>query len=91
MTVVLITHYMNEAVYADRVVVMNDGEVDMDGTPREVFSRVDELHSMGLEAPAGIELLRELAACGVTVDGAALTESECVDSLVAYLDGRCGV
>jgi len=89
-TVINITHYMEEAASADRVVVVNDGRIAMDGTPREVFSRVDELHSMGLEAPAGIELLHELAACGVTVDGAALTESECVDSLVAYLDGRCG-
>ena len=90
-TVINITHYMEEAASADRVVVVNDGRIAMDGTPREVFSRVDELHSMGLEAPAGIELLSELAACGVAVDGAALTESECVDSLVAYLDGRCGV
>ena len=90
-TVINITHYMEEAASADRVVVVNDGRIAMDGTPREVFSRVDELHSMGLEAPAGIELLSELAACGVTVDGAALTEAECVDSLVAYLDGRCGV
>ena len=90
-TVINITHYMEEAASADRVVVVNDGRIAMDGTPREVFSRVDELHSMGLEAPAGIELLHELAACGVAVDGAALTEAECVDSLVAYLDGRCGV
>ncbi len=90
-TVINITHYMEEAASADRVVVVNDGRIALDGTPREVFSRVDELHSMGLEAPAGIELLRELAACGVTIDGAALTESECVDSLVAYLGGRCGV
>ena len=90
-TVINITHYMEEAASADRVVVVNDGRIAMDGTPREVFSRVDELHSMGLEAPAGIELLSELAACGVAVDGAALTEAECVDSLVAYLDGRCGV
>ena len=88
-TVINITHYMEEAASADRVVVVNDGRIAMDGTPLEVFSRVNELHAMGLEAPAGIELFHELAACGIAVEGNALSESECVDSLVAFLKGRC--
>ena len=88
-TVINITHYMEEAASADRVVVVNDGRIAMDGTPLEVFSRVDELHAMGLEAPAGIELFHELAACGIAVEGNALSESECVYSLVAFLKGRC--
>ncbi|MBE6591267.1 MAG: energy-coupling factor transporter ATPase [Ruminococcaceae bacterium] len=56
-TVVLITHYMNEAARADRVVVMNDGKVLCDGTPREVFSRVELLESVGLDVPGPTKLL----------------------------------
>ena len=56
-TVVLITHHMVEAERADRVIVMNDGEVAMDGTPRQVFSQVERLHELGLAAPDTVELL----------------------------------
>lgn len=56
-TVVLITHYMNEAAQADRIVVMNDGTVLMDGSPREIFSRVDELEQVGLDVPQTTKLL----------------------------------
>ena len=59
-TVVLITHHMVEAERADRVIVMNDGEVAMDGTPRQVFSQVERLHELGLAAPDTVELLYRL-------------------------------
>ena len=63
-TVLHITHYMEEAARADRVIVMNDGRMLMDGTPREVFSRVEELKEIGLEVPQGTELLFRLRAAG---------------------------
>ena len=59
-TVVHITHHMSEAEDADRVIVMNDGVVAMDGAPREIFSRVEELQALGLAAPDTVELLRRL-------------------------------
>ena len=56
MTVVWITHFMEEAAVADRLVVMNDGSVAMEGTPREVFSRVEEIKALGLDVPPMAEL-----------------------------------
>jgi len=79
-TVINITHYMDEAALADRVVVINDGELIMDGTPKEVFSRVDELHKIGLEAPQGTELIHALKKEGFNIDYA-LNEEDCVNSL----------
>ena len=60
MTVVLITHYMNEAAYADRVIVMNDAEIVMDSTPGKIFARVDELKAIGLDVPQVTELIYKL-------------------------------
>ncbi len=87
-TVVNITHHMDEAARADRIVVINDGEICMDGKPEEVFARVDELHSMGLEAPQGIELLHELKKSGFDVGGLGITTSECVDAIANALLGE---
>ena len=84
-TVINITHYMEEAARADRVVVINDGRIALDGTAREVFSEVDTLHSMGLEAPQGNELLTELKKLGLDIEGEALTEDECTESLFNFL------
>lgn len=84
-TVVLITHHMNEAEHADRVIVMNDGSVAMDGTPREVFSRADELAAMGLTVPDTVALLRELKAGGLDVPTDAVTVEECADAIVRAL------
>ncbi len=84
-TVINITHYMEEAARADRVVVINDGELTLDGTPREVFSKVSLLHEMGLEAPQGNELVTELRALGYDISGECLTEEECADALYAFL------
>ena len=84
-TVMNITHYMEEAARADRVIVINDGKIALDGTPRQVFSRVDTLRKMGLEAPQGNELILELARAGIKIDGPSLTEDECIETLYKFL------
>ena len=76
-TVILITHHMNEAADADRVIVMADGRVLMDGTPREIFSRAEELEATGLAVPQPVKFLRMLRQAGVPVDTGALTPEEC--------------
>ena len=81
-TVVLITHHMNEAENADRVIVMNDGAVAMDGTPKEVFSRAEELKELGLTVPDTVALLRELRANGLDVPVDALTVEDCADAIM---------
>ena len=87
-TVVHITHDMDEAARASRVIVMNDGRIAFDGTPREVFKNVDQLRVLGLEAPQGVELLYELARAGMPHSGNPLTEQECVDALFEMLGGE---
>ena len=82
-TVILITHHMNEAEEADRVVVMDDGKVAMDGTLREVFTRIDELRSMGLTTPDTVDLLDRLQKDGWNVPLDALTVEECADAIAA--------
>ncbi len=84
-TVINITHYMEEAARADRVIVVNDGRVAMDGTAKEVFSEVDKLHEMGLEAPQGRELIHALVKAGVDISTDALYDDECVNTLVQFL------
>ena len=84
-TVVLITHHMDEAADADRVVVMDDGKVAMDGTPREVFCRVEELHDLGLASPETVELLYDLNAHGMDLPLDAITVEECADAIVSAL------
>ena len=84
-TVLNITHYMEEAARADRVIVINDGRIALDGTPREVFANVDRLRAMGLEAPQGNELVLELKKAGVDIDGDSLTEAECIETLYKFL------
>ena len=80
-TVVLITHHMNEAEDADRVVVMDDGRVALDGTPREVFTQVDALRSMGLTVPDTVDLLDRLRKDGLDVPLTALTVEACADAI----------
>ena len=84
-TVLNITHYMEEAARADRVIVINDGKIALDGTPRQVFARVDDLRKMGLEAPQGNELVLELRNAGINIKGDSLTESECIETLFKFL------
>ncbi len=85
-TVVLITHHMDEAEEADRVVVMDGGKVAMDGTPREVFTQVDALRSMGLTVPDTVDLLDRLRRDGVDVPLDALTVEECADAVFAAMN-----
>ncbi len=80
-TVVLITHHMNEAEEADRVVVMDDGHVAMDGSPREVFVQVDALRGLGLTVPDTVDLLDRLRKDGWDVPLDALTVEECADAV----------
>ena len=84
-TVVLITHHINEAEDADRVIVMDDGQVVLDGGPREVFTRVETLRSTGLTVPDTIDLLDRLRRDGVAVPPDALTVEECADAIAAAL------
>ncbi len=80
-TVVLITHHMDEAAKADRVVVMHRGQAAMDGTPKEVFSQVEKLHEIGLRAPETTELCWLLNQQGCSLDITCLNEKECVQTL----------
>ena len=85
-TVVLITHHMDEAILADRVVVMNEGRVAMDGTPTEVFTRVEELSAMGLTVPDTVQLLHRLRAAGYDVPLDALDVESCADAVFGALN-----
>ena len=85
-TVVLITHHMDEAILADRVVVMNEGRVAMDGTPTEVFTRVEELEEMGLTVPDTVQLLYRLRAAGYEVSLDALDVESCADAVFGALN-----
>ncbi|MDD5884201.1 MAG: energy-coupling factor transporter ATPase [Firmicutes bacterium] len=80
-TVVLITHHMDEAAKADRVVVLDKGKVAADGTPREVFSQVELLHSIGLASPETVELCWELNRQGFDLPLDALEPEDCAQAL----------
>ena len=84
-TVVSITHYMDEAARADRVVVMSEGKVVMEGTPRQVFSRVEELHRLRLDVPQVTELCCQLAEAGVDIATDIINEEECAAALYELL------
>ena len=81
-TIVLITHYMDEAVKADRVIVMDNGKIMLDGTPREVFADVDKMNSLSLEVPQSTELVYEL---GLKAEQTVLNSDECAEVLYNYL------
>ncbi|WP_279380132.1 energy-coupling factor transporter ATPase [Sporosalibacterium faouarense] len=80
-TIILITHYMDEAVQADRIVVMSEGEVALEGEPREVFSRVEDIIGLGLDVPQVTELAYKLRKEGINVPSNILTVEELVMSL----------
>lgn len=88
-TIVLITHFMDEAAQADRVVAMDDGKLLMDGTPHQVFSQVGELKRVGLDVPQAAELIDTLNREGWRLPRDILTVEECADALAAVL-ARCG-
>ena len=82
-TVVLVTHFMEEAVGADRIVVMDSGRIVMDGTPAEVFSQTDKVRECGLDIPQPTELCRLLG-----LGNAVLSVDECVERIAAMLGGK---
>lgn len=84
-TVVLITHYMDEAAQADRTVVIDDGEIVLDGTPKEVFKNVEKLKSLGLDVPQVTELAYELRKMGIEISDDVLTVDECFDEIIRIL------
>lgn len=83
-TVILITHYMEEVIYADKVVVMDQGRVVMEGTPREIFSQVDKLKSYRLDVPQATLLAYELKKAGVDLPEGILTKEELVEALCRF-------
>ena len=84
-TVVYITHYMEEAAIADRVIVMEDGKVIDDGTPYEVFSNIEKIRSVGLDVPQSTELAELLREDGMDLPGDILTTEECIAALTNTL------
>ena len=84
-TVINITHYMEEAARADRVIVINDGEMVLDGTPTDVFSEVQLLHRIGLESPQSTELLNQLKREGFDVNTQTISDQECVETIISAL------
>lgn len=84
-TIVLITHYMEEAAQADRVIVMDDGKILLDDAPAEVFSHVEQMKQVGLDVPQVTELVYELRQCGVELDPHIITEEDCVQALLEQL------
>lgn len=83
-TVVLITHFMEEAVRADRVIIMNEGKILLDGTPAEVFAQGQLMKSVNLDVPPIVELADELRAVGIAVPDEIITEEEMVTYLCQY-------
>lgn len=86
-TIIIITHYMEEAVLADRVIMMDSGKVLTEGTPREVFAQVEMLKQHRLDVPQATELNYKLKGCGYDLPECVLDEEECVKALVQLLKG----
>lgn len=82
MTVVLITHYMEEAVEADRVIVVDSGLIEFDGTPAEIFPQVERMRGLGLDIPQSTELVYTLRKMGIDIDADVLTVEECIDRIM---------
>ncbi len=85
-TIVFITHYMNEAALADRIVVMDEGKIILEGTPREVFVHVDKLHDVGLDVPQVTEVAHNLRKHGIDIRKDVLTDEEFVLEIERLLE-----
>ena len=85
MTVVLITHHMDECVEADRLIIMSNGSVRADGSPREVFSQIDMMEQEGLSVPETTRLLHDLNAAGYDLSMEALSIEDCADEIAAKI------
>jgi energy-coupling factor transport system ATP-binding protein len=81
MTIILITHYMDEAAQADRIIVMDGGSIKMEGTPREIFPQVELMKSIGLDVPQVTELAYELKKAGININEKILNVDEMVEEL----------
>lgn len=84
-TIILITHYMEEAAMCGRIIVMDNGKVLMDDKPEDVFSRVEELKAVGLDVPQATELIYELNRYGLDLDTHIINEDECAEALIKLL------
>ncbi len=84
-TIVLITHYMDEAAQADRVIVMDEGKVILQDVPSKVFSQVEKLKSVGLDVPQVTELCFALSQLGINISTEIISEDDCVDALISLL------
>ena len=80
-TIINITHYMEEAALADRIVILNDGKLFMQGTPDEIFSKEDELLAIGLDVPQSVALANKLKKAGVQISGSITTPDACVEAI----------
>ena len=87
-TVIAITHYMNEAARADRVIIIHDGQVAMDGTPDEIFRHGEALSAYGLDVPQGTALIHRLREQGITLPGNCTTPEQCAESICQALSNR---
>ncbi len=88
LTLLHITHYMEEAARADRIVVIHDGAILLDGTPKEVFAKVHLLHSIGLEAPQTGELIHKLSKEGIALPADAIGIDECAEAILAWYHAK---
>ena len=84
-TILMVTHHMEEVILADRIIVMDQGKIVMDGKPKEIFSRVDEMKALGLEVPYATELAWELKKEGVNLSDTITTKEELVEELCQFV------
>ncbi|MBO4216795.1 MAG: energy-coupling factor transporter ATPase, partial [Clostridia bacterium] len=87
-TVILITHYMDEATGCDRAIVLSDGKIALDGTPREVFSLADEIRAAGLNVPQIAELAERLRKRGYDIPRSVITYGEMAEAVEALKNGK---
>ncbi len=87
-TVLLITHYMEEVIHADKVIVMDQGKIVMQGTPREIFSHVEELKRFRLDVPQATLVAYELQKAGVPLPDGILSNKELIEALEVYRNKR---
>jgi energy-coupling factor transport system ATP-binding protein len=80
-TIIMITHYMDEAARANRIVVLDDGEVLMDGTPVEIFSKPEKLEKCGLDVPQCVSVVHTLKKYGINIEGECHTPTTCADAI----------
>lgn len=87
-TIIMITHYMDEAARANRIVVLDDGEILMDGTPTEIFEQDEKLAKCGLDVPQCVRLVHSLKKQGINIEGECHLPSACADAIVEALNKR---